>query len=434
MNSFARICLAAALAAAVHAHAGAQAVVRRCTIDGEAARCGSVAVPENHAEPQGRQLALGLLVLSGDDPGPRGEPIFVLAGGPGQAATSMHGWAATVFQGMRCTRDVVLIDQRGTGEPSRLDCPRAPGTLAVPEDPERCIARLSENAALQLYGTESVVEDLERVRQALGYERIVLYGASYGTRAAYAYARRYPGNVRAAVLVAPAPVSMPLLDSWAEDGSRSLDAIVADCLADRPCSRAFPQLRADLGRFHAAAADPSRIIGLQLLQYSAATAVHVPRLLHQAAAGTLTPLDSAIAAVREGFAAQIALGAHLSIVCAEDLPFGTAESASAVRLEYARACERWPRSVPSPGFHEPERLQVPALVLVGEWDPVTSPRWARVAAEQFSPSQLITLPRTGHLLVGYDLCLASLIEGFLERGAADPSCVSAVRRPPYVLR
>ena len=429
------ICLTAcSLILAADAHGQGDSTLRRCTVAGEPAQCGSISVPENHRDPRGRQLALTLVVLSGSGGGERREPIFLLAGGPGQAATSLQAWAATVFQNLRRTRDIVLVDQRGSSGTNRLGCALAPGTFFVPADVDRCVARLSQNATLSLYGTESFIEDLEFVRRTLGYGRIVIYGASYGTRAAYVYARRYPESVRAAVLVAPAPISMAVLDSFAEDGRRSLDAIVADCLADRACAQAFPHLKTGVEHFRATITDPFRVLGLQLLQYSSATAAHIPSIISKAASGNLAPLDSAIDESRQQLAEQLALGLNLTIICAEDLSFGATGEASPLRQQYVRACRGWPRAAVSPTFHDVVRLSVPALILVGEWDPVTSPRWARVAADQFSPSQVVTLPKAGHMLDGFETCMGAMIAGFLDRSAADTSCVTTVRRLLYGLR
>jgi pimeloyl-ACP methyl ester carboxylesterase len=416
----------------------AQQPLHPCALEGEAARCGDIPVPENYGEPGGRRLALHTIVLGGENRGEGREPIFVLGGGPGQAATTLTQGAINIFRSVRRTRDVVLIDQRGTGGANRLDCARAPRSLLIPADVAGCVARLSRDATLRHYGTDSFLADLEGTRKALGYDRIVLFGLSYGTRAAYAYARRYPQSVRAVVLAAPAPVSMPLVDSFDEDGRRSLDAIVADCLEDRPCSLAFPTVREDARHFRASVHDPFRLLGLQTLQYSANTAVLIPLLLKSAAAGDFSPLDAAVEGLRDDDVhqplAQLALGLHLTIVCGEDLPFGSRDTTSALRAEYARACHGWPAAPVATNFHEPVRLSTPALILVGEWDPVTAPRWARAAADQFSPSHLVVFPRTGHALPVFDGCASALIASFLEGRAIDDSCTATLVRPPYVVR
>jgi pimeloyl-ACP methyl ester carboxylesterase len=410
----------------------AQPPMQPCTIDGEAARCGDIPVPENYAEPGGRRIALHAVVLGGGNRGEGREPIFVLAGGPGQAATTLTQGASGIFRSVRRTRDIVLLDQRGTGGANRLDCARAPRSLLVPADVGGCVARLSHDATLQYYGTDSFLEDLEGTRQALGYERIIPFGLSYGTRAAYA--RRYPQSVRAVVLVAPAPVSMRLVDSFGEGGRRSLDAILADCLGDRRCSHAFPNVVKDAEHFRTSVRDPFRLLGLQTLQYSANTAVLIPTLLKSAAAGDFSPLDSVVAGLREEYLHQLALGLHLTIVCGEDLPFGEPDTISPLRAEYARACRGWPAAPVATNFHEPVRLSTPALLLVGEWDPVTSPQWARAAADQFSPSHLVVFPKAGHVLAAFEGCAGALVAGFLEGGAIDDSCTATLGRPPYVVR
>jgi pimeloyl-ACP methyl ester carboxylesterase len=381
----------------------AQSPLHPCTIEGEAGRCGDITVPENYGEPNGRRIALHAVVLGVGNRGEGREPIFVLAGGPGQAATTLTQGASGIFRSVRRTRDVVLIDQRGTGGANRLDCARAPRSLLVPADVGDCVARLSQHATLRYYGTDSFLEDLESTRKMLGYNRVVLFGLSYGTRAAYAYARRYPQSVRAVVLAAPAPVSMRLVDSAGEGGRRSLDAIVADCLEDQRCSRKFPNVGKDAEYFRTNVSEPSRLLGLQSLQSSANTAVLIPMVLKRAAAGDFSPLDSTVAGLREEYQHQLALGLHLTIVCGDELLGAPApDTISALRAEYARACRGWPAAPVAANFHEPVRLSTPALLLVGEWDPVTSPRVARVAADQFSSSHLVVFPKAGHVLPVFD--------------------------------
>ena len=300
------------------------------------------------------------------------------------------------------------------------------------------MARLSQDATLRYYGTDSFLEDLEGTRKALGYDRIVLFGLSYGTRAAYTYARRYPQSVRAVVLAGPAPVSMRLVDSFEEDGRRSLDAIVADCLGIGAARSHFPTSARTPSHFRTSVRDPFRLLGLQTLQYSANTAVLIPTLLKSAAAGDFSPLDSAVAGLREEFlhqpAAQLALGLHLTIVCGEDLPFGEPDSTSALRAEYARACLGWPAAPVATNFHEPVRLSTPALILVGEWGPGDGAAMGARRGRPVLPSHLVVFPKAGHVLPVFDGCAGALVAGFLEGGAIDDSCTATLGRPPYVVR
>jgi pimeloyl-ACP methyl ester carboxylesterase len=405
-----------------------------CHVEGQPARCGTLDVAENPRALGGRRLALPIVVLTRTAPGDAHDPIVILAGGPGQAATTLTGFAIRDLATARRDRDVVLVDQRGSGGATRLDCPRAPGPFGPPLDARGCAARLGRTADLSQYGTDRFVDDLEAARLSLGYRRIVLYGMSYGSRAAYAYARKYPGHVSAAVLIAAAPVEMPLMDSFGEDSAAALDAIVADCLADRACAGAFPRLKRDVAGVRARLTDRQRALGLAFVEYSSSTAVRVPLLVTRAAAGDWAPLDSAIAQLGGRAAGELALGLHLTIVCGEDYSYGTRSSPSPMRKQCGQACAGWPAAPVPVDFHRPVLLAIPALVIAGEWDPVTAPRWAHAAAGQFRPGRVVLLPKTGHVPEGYDGCLDTLVRTFLDTGQPATTCATRVRRLPYALR
>ena len=238
--------LAIAFCLLIGRQAGAQLSLHDCHISGELVRCGTLQVPENRKTPAGRQLALTILVGPRSDRGESREPLFILKGGPGERATADAEDTLQMFRSVRRNHDLVLLDQRGSGGVNQLQCDVAEHTFLVPRDPERCLRELSEKADLRQYTTEHFVEDLEAARGALGYEQISLWAGSYGTRAAYVYAKRYPQRVRSLVLIAAAPISMPVLDTYTEEGRIALDALVADCATDSACARAFPTLRIDL--------------------------------------------------------------------------------------------------------------------------------------------------------------------------------------------
>jgi pimeloyl-ACP methyl ester carboxylesterase len=291
---------------------------------------------------------------------------------------------------------------------------------------------------LRAYTTERFVADIEAARSALGYEQISLWGASYGTRAAFVYAKRHPQRVRSLVLVAPAPMSMPILDSFEEDGRAALDALVADCLSDTTCERAFPGLRADVQKVCQKLADPFHRLGLQLLQYSSATSRLLPLLISLAADGRSQPLELAIEGQRAQLLSLLSIGLHLAVFCNEDVPFPETDAShsparSLLRGEYERACLGWPRAALPEDFRAAVRVDKPALVISGEWDPVTSPRWARAAGDQFSRSQIVVVPKSGHLLGGIASCIGAMAADFLDTGRADTSCVARVKRPPYAI-
>lgn len=415
----------------------AQLSLNECHISGEPVRCGTLRVPENRTTPSGRQLDLAIIVGPHSGRGESKEPLFVLKGGPGERATADAEDVFQMFRSVRRNRDLVLLDQRGTGGANRLQCDVAEHTFLVPRDPERCLRELSEKADLRQYTTEHFVQDLETARNALGYEQISLWAGSYGTRAAYVYAKRYPQRVRALVLIAAAPISMPVLDTYAEEGRIALDALIADCATDRACARAFPTLRIDLQRVRDRLKDPFDRFGLQALQYSAATSRLIPLLVTRAAAGDREPLESAISHVRQGLVPRLTLGLHLAVFCSEDVPFVSPQGVDArsfMRVEYQRACRGWPRAELPEDFRFIVRVDKPALLISGEWDPATSPRWARAAADQFSRSQVVIVPKEGHILDRLEACIGAMTREFLDIGHADSSCATRAARPPYVVR
>ena len=217
--------------------AAAQLSLNNCHISGEPVRCGTLRVPEDSTRPAGRQLDLAIIVSPHTDRDGSREPLFVLKGGPGERATADAEDTLEMFRNVRRDRDLVPLDQRGTGGVNQLQCEVAEHTFLVPQYPERCLRELSQKADPRQYTTEHFVQDLEAARNALRYDRISLWAASYGTRAAYVYAKRYPQRVRSLVLVAAAPISMPVLDTYAAEGRIALDALIADCATDTGCAR-----------------------------------------------------------------------------------------------------------------------------------------------------------------------------------------------------
>jgi pimeloyl-ACP methyl ester carboxylesterase len=234
--------LTIALVLLASSQALAQLRLNDCRVSGEPIRCGTLRVPENRAISAGRQLVLSIVLAPHSASAESKEPVFILKGGPGERATAALEHTLGLFRPLRGDHDLVLLDQRGSGGENPLRCDVADHTFLVPRDPERCLRELSAKADLRQYTTEHFVQDLDAAREALGYEQISLWAASYGTRAAYLYAKRYPQRVRSLVLIAAAPMTMPVLDTFDQEGRIALGALIADCRADRACAAAFPNL------------------------------------------------------------------------------------------------------------------------------------------------------------------------------------------------
>lgn len=439
-------------------------------IDG-AAECGTLEVPENPARPEGRKLGLHIVRVPARSDDARAEPLFLLAGGPGQAASEAFGPLLPLLGATNRNRDIVLVDQRGTGRSAPLDC----------EVPERLKESLVEGALIEVakgcqkqldadltqYSTERAAHDLDRVRAALGYERINLLGGSYGTRLALEYVRRHEASVRSVVLDGVAPRAMKLPLGMARDAQRALDELFAACAKEPRCAAAFadlPQTFAEITKSlprditvrdprtaESAAITMTRTLFVQTLRgllYSPELTSLLPLTLEQVEAGDFQGFIAQALLLGESAEEMMSLGLFLSVVCGEDVSRITeaeiaAESAGtflgrAMVDELAAACRGWPAPPLDDDFAAPVKSAVPVLVLSGELDPVTPPRWGDAAAEHLENARHLVVPRAGHgtLMRG---CTASLVEDFIDKPEAlaeiDATCIGDAARdvPPFFI-
>jgi pimeloyl-ACP methyl ester carboxylesterase len=410
-----------------------------------------------------------------NDPAP--DPIFSFAGGPGDAATnSARGWAED--REIRAHRDIVLVDQRGTGASHRLDCkvPQDPGDVQAYFEPSlpvaevrRCRDELDKIADLTQYTTSIAADDVDEVRAWLGYDKINVQGGSYGTRAAQVYMRRHGDHVRAAILVGVAGMDQFLPLFHARDGKHSLDLLFDTCTKTPACAAAFPDLRAenervlaglDGARGHATVESPvdhhpvpvtiPRDIfaeQIRFTMYNSFTAAVAPYVIHRAAQGDFEPFARLAMLWEPSFRGILAFGMHLSVTCAEDVPFiapGAIEPAIAGTylrgyrvLQQIAACREWRRGDIPADFHQPVSSDIPALLVSGPYDPVTPPRWAEAAATHLSHSLHVVIPDAHHGSGGlaHPECFSGLAAKFIERGTTeelDTSCVATMKRPPFI--
>ncbi|MGB7333654.1 MAG: alpha/beta fold hydrolase, partial [Terriglobales bacterium] len=217
----------------------------------QTARCGVVEVPENPNRPAGRQLKIGVAVIPAIGGQPRPDPIAVLTGGPGESAIGLAEVYATRLAPLRQDRDVLLVDQRGTGRSAALDC-----ELFLPERPEaslrdlfplaavkKCERRLRAQADLTQYTADHFANDLEKVRRALGYGPLNLFAGSYGTRSAQVYMRMYPESVRTVYMGSAVPIDIAEPLPFAKTEQAAIEKMLDACVADSACNSAFPRLR-----------------------------------------------------------------------------------------------------------------------------------------------------------------------------------------------
>ena len=440
------------------------------------ALCGSVPRVLDPARPDGPGIEVHYLVVPALARRKLPDPVFLLAGGPGQSAIGLAPAVMGLFARLNNRRDIVFVDQRGTGRSAPLDCdePRAL-SLAEQGDPEAQLRRLAAcrvrlatlpyvraESDLSFFTTTLAMQDLDAVREALGAPRINLVGASYGTRAALEYQRQFPQAVRRSVLDGVAPADMVLPVSAGIDAQAALDALFAACAAELACAQAWPTpnsewttLLASLPRSVTVAdARTGRpetftltrdmlLAAVRAPLYAPSLAAALPAAIHAAAAGRFEPLAglAVVFAPRRG--QQIFTGMHFSVVCAEDAPHIAQATdppgrdfGNGLAPLYERACAAWPRAAVPEAFYRVERSDTPVLLLSGGLDPATPPRHAaRIAAALGPLARQVVVPNAGHGVLGVG-CVPDLLYRFIDAAqaedalAVDAGCVTAIPRPP----
>jgi pimeloyl-ACP methyl ester carboxylesterase len=426
-------------------------------VDGPAG-CGTLTVFEDRAAAVGRTIGLRIVVLPALTELPALDPLFILAGGPGQAATVEAVASVERLAPVRAERDIILVDVRGTGGSNPLDCtPRSPQELL-----DLLAWRLADSLVAEclrsfdadptFYTTALVVDDLDDVRAALGYEQVSLYGTSYGSRAALVYARRFPERVRALVLNSPVPPNVPIPLLPALHGQVALDGRFSACAHDVECASRFPDPAADLAAVlvrlsaapaNAAFVDPvtgdttdvrvTRDVfagGLQFALYVPLLALRLPEVIHRAAAGDFAPFLQVATPMAAMLPHSIHLGMFFSVTCSEDAPAIERLSRETIVLategtflgglvmaNHARVCARWPRAGSPAEVHEPVSSLAPTLLISGELDPITPPALARVAQRHLPNSRHLVLAGQGH--GPEDDCVVSLIGRLLADGTVE---------------
>jgi pimeloyl-ACP methyl ester carboxylesterase len=426
------------------------------------AKCGAISIPEDPSNPNSRQIDLHVAVVEAITRSPEPDPLFLLAGGPGQSAIETYPALASTMFRIHEERDIVLVDQRGTGKSNPLRC-------LDPEDDTleeaEVLARLQEcpdqlDADLRYYTTDIAMQDLDRVRAALGYETINLYGVSYGTRAALVYLKLFPERVRSMILDAVVDPSFVLYQDASQDGEQALDSFLRRCEADDACHTTYPGLRFELetllSQLESSPAEiilPHPITGnpLELTVtnkmftnilfnslYSPDLVAMLPLAIHQAyEADNYAPLVTQAYLLNAG----IYDGMFYAVACTEDAPLLTelqdAEESEGIfefgAQNFAEVCETWPQGEPPEVVSAPVASDVAVLILSGGADPITPPRHAEELAESLPNSLHLVFEGMGHGN-GSSQCGARILDAFIEAGSPqglDTACVEQVEPPPF---
>ncbi|XVJ68298.1 MAG: alpha/beta hydrolase [Rhizobacter sp.] len=452
-----------------------------CRIPGLAQeiRCGVVQRPLDAMRPKGTQIDVHYAVLPAVARRKREDAVFFIAGGPGQSAIDLMPHVLPLFSRLNQRRDIVFVDQRGTGRSAPLRCdPPNTNTLVAwaqssdlaqsVQDAQACLKQLTalpwvnHPSDIGQFTTPQAMQDLNAVREQLGAKTINLVAASYGTRAALDFQRQFPQAVRRLVLDGVVPPGMALHISSGVDAQAALDAVWAACSTEPACQKRFGDLRATwqlllqslpkdqlvndprTGQSEVLTITRDMVLAaVRAPLYVPSLAAALPQAVQDAASGRWEGLAALASATAPRQGPPLYTGMHLSVVCAEDVKSAATSAAAAntapdfgdtLSQRYAAICPLWPTARIPPAFYQLQPSSVPVLLLSGGVDPVTPPRHAKQVAQVLGNKVTqVVVPQASHGLMGL-ACVPDLVFRYLDTPdnqtpQVDGSCLQSLPRP-----
>ncbi|KGJ94934.1 alpha/beta hydrolase [Colwellia psychrerythraea] len=432
-------------------------------------KCGKLEVPENYQKPNGDKISINFAVLPAIDNSEYKAPLMFLAGGPGQAAVELATGLNRVFREVRKTRDIILVDQRGTGESSALSCEfeavdnvysTLPDALN-PQEVKDCVSQFKGDVTQ--YNSENAIRDFDAIRAALGHEKLNIYGGSYGTRAGLVFMRMFPDSLESVVLDSVGPIEVPI-GMFGQSGARSFNLLIENCKNSDSCHKAFPDLaeefqtvKARLAKdpvsidiLHPRLGTPTKLVvdetkftgNLRFQLYGMEGRSMVPLVIHQAFLGNYQPLIGLMA--RTEGEQLVYTGLLFNIVCNEDMPRLSAQDKATdannnfdgkdSHLAWDMVCPFFPKYSPSEDFYQSVTADIPTLILSGNLDPVTPPSNGEYSAKTLPNSHHIIVENASHT-VAMSTCASDIINEFLTSKTPkelDESCLKDIPQESFM--
>lgn len=450
-----------------------------CTISGTGgsgilyAECATWSRPLDPSAPDGEQIELFVTRLSSTALEPASDAFTMINGGPGGSSVEMLVDFRAVATAITRERDVIVIDQRGTGKSAPMTCDALSDSVdsltetQTVELTRDCINKLPHDP--RFFSTSVAVKDLEALRTSLGYEQLSLYGVSYGTRVAMHYMRRYPQAVRSMIIDGVVPPSIVLGSNVALNSQQTLSSLFARCIEDSACSTAFPNLASDFARLserlkrqpislqlpHPVTATQTELelsyghlaVLLRMSLYAPETASILPIILNQAATQQqYLPIAANALQLIHQLTSSLNYGMHNAVVCTEDAPFFKDEIVdwnildetylgSEMYKTLISMCSAWPAGVIDEDFKQPLHSDAPILILSGEFDPITPPQYGDQVLANFSNAKHIVAQGQGHGVIIRG-CIPKVLLDFVESGTfadLDTSCTEHLSDSPFFL-
>jgi pimeloyl-ACP methyl ester carboxylesterase len=453
-------------------------------------RCYRLSVPESRAGRSEMTLELPVVVISVPEARKREDPIIYLAGGPGDGAWLDSDridfwWEFVADNAWVNERDLVLMDQRGTGlTQPRMDCPeqevaqirslsfglnRQAARETWMKAAADCRSRIEREGHDPLsYTSRDSATDLHDLMSALKLEQWNVYGLSYGTRLALTYARDYPHDVRSMILDSVYLPESAFLedDPWRTD--RAFRVLFDGCRRSPDCDRWYPNLEKRLlalvdklnktpieREVELESGKRARVVvtGELLLNYLFQNMYNrsgietVPQIIDLFEKGSPAAITSEVGYLADLYIDRSDWGdaLSLSIDCHEEVPFN---DLAKLRRDYLRypllksfaedeswgaACANWPTGPLDPVENEPVYSEVPALLLTGLYDPITPPQYARLAGSRLINSFYFEFLSVGHDVLSNERCAGELATQFLEDPKRMPrhACLGRLKPPEF---
>ncbi len=434
--------------------------------------CGSLSVYEDRVAAKGRKINIEFAVIPSVTEAKEADPLVFFAGGPGQGARDMGRFVSVAFKEIHENRDVILIDQRGMGASHPLTCEQPEDNSLSLSDEEmaklmrdiltQCLNEL--DADVTKYTQDLANQDIHDILLALGYDKVNLYGVSWGTRSALLYANQFPEQVRTVIMdgVAPLANKVPLYAN--EDAERAIQALFKDCELDHDCHSAFPTLKQDFTEVLASFGDAGYEVTMSdantgnpitftITRNAFANAIRnilyvpdfsrlIPIVIQQAKVKDFRALSGLVSAFGDG---GMAMGAQMSVLCSEDFArisdqeianeTGKGFVGDAFINFFRNGCSVWPKAPLPEIYRQTLSSNAPTLILSGAIDPVTPERWGEKMKELMTNSKHLVAANTGHN-VGPKGCAPDLMTQLVTQGNLDNidgSCLDTLTRPSFFI-
>jgi pimeloyl-ACP methyl ester carboxylesterase len=435
--------------------------VRSCRVDSLSARCGTIVVPEDRLTGKGRRIPIDFVVLLAYGRHRLPDPIVDFAGGPGDSAVGDDiPLVPGELSSLNASRDLVFIDQRGTGGSNGLSCPSPPATLAsrakLRASIEACLASLRGRADLQFYTSKMAAEDVAQVLTALHYDTVNLFGASYGATEAQVFQRLYPTRVRTMTLLSGSLLDIPMIERFPAASEQALDELFARCASDPVCSAHFPHLAADWGKLLAASWVNDAELGAEMhaVLMSADTAAYIPLAItsllatrgHKAALGLLARQLTDVGLITGSGSLPVI---DYPIECAEPwartAAAGITDPASYYYQDGVQSARWWqyvcrliPSSKAASDYGPPRVSQTPVLMINGTADPQDPPANMAGAQQIWPNSREVIEPWQSHSIDidAWTQCDATIVQDFVDTASVtglNTGCLAQVTLPPFAV-